>query len=119
MNPLGSIGAHPTYTQEQIAGVRPADGSFMSNDSAEYLNERFQTIAAIIHLDVFLPSDRIWIWRRLKPLSQSNHWATYQSTRRMEAAVTPNQIGAGHFDQFQLLSTSYVGTGFQYCCKLS
>ena len=57
MNPLGSIGAHPTYTQEQIAGVRPADGSFMSNDSAEYLNERFQTIAAIIQLDVF-PSKR-------------------------------------------------------------
>ena len=48
MNPLGSIGAHPTYTQEQIAGVRTADGSFMSSDSAKYLNERFQTIAAII-----------------------------------------------------------------------
>ena len=48
MNPLGSICAHPTYTQEQIAGVRTADGRFMSSNYAEYLSERFQTIAAII-----------------------------------------------------------------------
>ena len=57
MKSLGSICKHPPHTHEQIAGVRTADGSFMSNDSAEYLNERFQTIAAIIQLDVF-PSKR-------------------------------------------------------------
>lgn len=48
MKSLGSICKHPPYTHEQIAGVRAADGSYMSRATAEYPSEMYQAIAAII-----------------------------------------------------------------------
>ena len=76
----------------------------MSRATAEYPSEMCQAIAAIISPLCFLPSDRFWILHRLKPLSQSNNWENCQSAMRMEAAFTPNQIGADHFDLFLILS---------------
>ena len=64
-------------------------------------------------------SARFWILHRLKPLSQSNNWENCQSAMRMEVAFTPNPVGADHFDLFLILSMSYAGNGFKYCCKIS
>ena len=48
MKSLGAICSHPPGTHEKIAGVKHADGSYKSRDTAEYPAEMCQAIAGLI-----------------------------------------------------------------------